>query len=47
VNKCYPFFRLFQLNESEQWVMGSYDTCKYYGPTRSYVSKMYDYTSDE
>jgi V8-like Glu-specific endopeptidase len=37
VNTCYPFFRLFEFDHSEQWIMGSYDTCKYYGPTRSYV----------
>ena len=38
LNQCYPYFKLFQFDVSEQWVMGTYDTCKYSGPTRSYVS---------
>ena len=38
VNKCYPYFKLFKFDVSEQWVMGTYDTCKFSGPTRSYVS---------
>jgi hypothetical protein len=38
VNDCYPLTKLFRLNTFDQWVMGTYDTCKYHGPTRSYVS---------
>ena len=41
VNKCYPYFKLFQFDVTEQWVMGTYDTCKYSGPTRSYVSAVH------
>ena len=44
MNECYPYFRLFQFDDTEQWVMGTYDTCKYSGPTRSYVSVFYQFS---
>ena len=39
VNDCYPKTKLKLFGPSDQWVMGSLDTCKYSGPTRSYVSQ--------
>lgn len=30
--KCYPYFKLPELNNWETWVLGMYDTCSYYTP---------------
>lgn len=28
--KCYPYFKLPELNNWDTWVLGMYDTCSYY-----------------
>jgi len=32
INECYPYFKLFNLNWRDTWVMGHYDTCSYRSP---------------
>merc|ERR1719319_494646 len=32
INECYPYFKLFDLNWRDPWVMGHYDTCSYRSP---------------
>ena len=37
VNDCYPNTKLFKFGPADQWAMGTLDTCKYPGPTKSFV----------
>ena len=37
VNDCNPKTKLFKFGPSEQWVMGTADTCRHQGETTSYV----------
>jgi len=32
LNQCYPYFKIFNLNWRDTWVMGHYDTCSYRSP---------------
>jgi len=37
LNSCYPYFKIFDLNWRDTWVMGHYDTCSYRSPQGSQV----------